>query len=528
MELEGKDSFNKPSERENSEKEIDLTEKYSVEESSNNENEEQSSYRQIFKATSLFGGVQVVTIIIGIFRIKIVAILLGTVGVGIIGLLNSPLELIISITGLGIVISSVRDVSEANKRNDKTSIAKTILTLRRWVWFTGALGAIVTLSLAPLLSEWSFGNRDYTWAFVWLSVVLLLKAISGGQKAILQGTRRLKDMAKASVIGSATGLITSLPLYYFFGTKGIVPALILSALTALILSWYFSRKIPVKKISLSIRETWIKGSSMAKLGISMTLAGFIGVLSSYLLNIFISHQGGIDQVGLYTAGWGVVGQYTGIVFTAMATDYFPRLSAVQTNNLKISKLVSQQGETAILIMIPLLSILILTMPFVVRILYTSAFLPIVMFANLTVLGMQFKALSWCMGYVFLAKGDGKLFLILEIISGAIILFLNLTFYYFLGFNGLGISFIFSYLIGGLIAYSVLRKKYQFRFQNGFTKKVIIAYLLVVFSFFTIFVPDLTYRYLTGGIVFIIATAYTYFKLNQLMDIKQFILSKIKK
>lgn len=172
--------------------------------------EDQSSYRQIFKATSLFGGVQVINILIGIVRVKFVAVLLGATGVGIMGLLNAPLQLIISIAGLGIAFSAVRNISEAHGTGDESRIGITILTVKRWTRFTGLMAAVITLTLSPLLSQWSFGNSDYTWAFVWLSITLLLQAISDGQKAILQGMRRLQDLAKAGVIGSAMGLITSI------------------------------------------------------------------------------------------------------------------------------------------------------------------------------------------------------------------------------------------------------------------------------------------------------------------------------
>ena len=491
-------------------------------------NTEQSSYRQIFKATSLFGGVQVFQILIGIVRVKFVAVLLGTTGVGIMGLLNAPVDLIISITGLGISFSAVRDISEAHGTGDQNKIAVAIKTLRRWSWFTGMLGAIVTISLAPLLSQWSFGNREYTWAFVWLSITLLLYAVSRGQSAILQGTRRLKDMAKASVIGSALGLVTSIPLYYWFGLKGIVPAILITSVTGLFLSWYFSRRVEVKKIAFSIKETYASGLNMAKLGISMTLAGFVASLSRYVLNAFISNINGIDQVGLYNAGWGVVGQYTAIIFAAMATDYFPRLSSIQADNDKVKALVRQQAETAILIMTPLLGLLIVAMPLVVRVLYTPAFMPIVMFANLILLGMQFKATSWAMGYVYLAKGNGRLFLILEIISGTVILVLNMVFYYFFGLNGLGISFILSYIFGMILGYSVLRWKYDFSFPGKFYRKLFIAYGFVVAIFLTVFIPDTVYKYIAGILVLLFATSFSLIKLNELMDLKSFISGIFKK
>jgi len=482
-------------------------------------NAEQSSYRQIFKATSLFGGVQVFQILIGIVRVKFVAVLLGTTGVGIIGLLNAPVDLIISITGLGISFSAVRNISEANGAGDQKGIAVAIQTLRRWAWFTGLLGAVVTLALAPLLSKWSFGNKEYTWAFLWLSITLLLYAISKGQTAILQGTRRLKDMAKAGVIGSALGLVTSIPLYYWFGLKGIVPAMLISSFTALLLSWYFSRRVKIERIELTIKETYSAGISMAKLGISMTLAGFVASLSRYILNAFISNLNGIDEVGLYNAGWGVVGQYTAIIFTAMATDYFPRLSAIQADNNKVKELVKQQAETAVLILTPLLSLLIIAMPLVVRVLYTPAFLPMVMFASLTLVGIQFKAISWSLGYVYLAKGNGRLFLILEIISGLVILGLNLGFYYLYGLNGLGISFILSYFLGIILSYSVLKWKYDFSFPSNFYGQFFIAYGFVIATFLTIFIPDTFYKYLIGSLVLLSATGFSLIRLNELMDLR---------
>jgi O-antigen/teichoic acid export membrane protein len=485
-------------------------------------NEERSSYRQIFKATSIFGGVQVINILIGIIRVKFVAILLGTAGVGISGLLNSPLQVIISITGLGISFSAVRDISISYGNGNETAISKTIKTLRKWSWLTGLLGLVVTVSFAPLLSQWSFGNRDYTWAFIWLSVTILLQAISKGQSAILQGTRRLKAMAKAGVIGSFLGLITSIPLYYCFGLKGIVPAMIITAVTGLLLSWYFSRKVPVKKVRLTSNEVIHRGFGMAKLGISMTIAGFIASLSTYILNAFISHNGGVEQVGLYNAGWGVVGQYVSIIFAAMATDYFPRLSAIQADNKQVRSLVNQQVESALLIVTPMLILLIVAMPIVVRILYTPEFLPVVMFAILTLMGIPFKTVSWALGYVYLAKGAGGLFITMEIISGLVILAANLLLYYFFGLNGLGLSLILTYFLAVIFSYYVLRKKYEFSMPSKLLKQFWILYGFIILTFFTVFVTNDVYRYMAGTIICILAGIYSFRKLSKLMDLKKLI------
>lgn len=484
--------------------------------------ENQTSYRQIFKATSLFGGIQVFNVIFGIIRTKFVAILLGTTGVGIMGLLNAPIQLIIAITGLGISYSAVRDVSEANSSGDQTRIARTILMLRRWAWFTGILGAVVTVTMAPLLSQWSFGNTDYTWAFIWLSVTLILRSITSGQSALLQGTRRLNALAKSSVIGSFLGLITSIPLYYYYGIRGIVPAMIITAVTSLYLTWYFARKVPIVNTDQSVKESVFAGIGMAKLGIFMTLTGFIGSACEYILKAYISNSGGVEQIGLYNAGWGVVAQYTGLIFAAMSTDYFPRLSAVNQDTQKVNLLVKQQAEIALFILIPLLSLLIITMPLVIKLFYTSAFIPIVLFANLTVLGMPLKTVSWSMGYIYLAKGNGRLFFKIEFILGLLVLFINLLGYHFFGLVGLGYSFIITYIIGNLVTYPILKRKYTFKFPMSFLRTFSLVYFFCIASFLTSLVDDTAIRLGSGIIIFILASFYSLYRLNKVMDLKSVI------
>ena len=178
-----------------------------------------SSYRSIFKATSLFGGVQVYNILISIISSKFVAILLGPLGVGIKGLFQSSISMIEGFTSMGISRSAVRDVSLANGTGDHNKIGRTVCALKKLVWATGLFGMIVFIVLSPLLSKFSFGNYDYTLSFIFLSVILLFNQLSAGQWVVLQGLRRLNFLAKASALGATLGLLVSVPLYYLLGIK---------------------------------------------------------------------------------------------------------------------------------------------------------------------------------------------------------------------------------------------------------------------------------------------------------------------
>jgi len=487
-----------------------------------------SSYRQVFKATSIFGGVQVFNILIGIIRSKIVAVLLGTSGYGFMGLLNAPIGFITNLTGLGIGFSAIRDISSANETGDQVKLSTTLKTFRRWVWITGLLGMFTVLILSPWLSQWSFGNKEYTWAFALISVTLLIGSISGGQSAVLRGTRRIKDSAKAGMWGSVLGLLTSVPLYYFFGMKGIVPALIISACTGLFISWYFSRKVKTVPVQVSYEESYQQGKQMVKLGVMMTLTGLIGSGVSYLVIAFIGNTGGMSEVGLYNAGWSITNQYVGLVFAAMAADYFPRLAGIQHDNLKIKEAVNHQAEIAILIIAPIILLYLSSLPILIPLLYTKQFMAIIPFTQWVVLGMLFKTASWAMGFIILAKGDTRLFFLTETIANILLLVCNIGGYYLFGLQGIGMGFVLLYLFYFSFMFIVCRKKYEFNFTGLFSKIFIIQLVFCIFAFVIAYFFKYPTGYISGGVLLVISVWYSYRELNKRIGIKEIIQSKIGK
>lgn len=492
------------------------------------EGSEKSSYRSIFKATSLFGGVQVYQILIGIIKQKFVAILLGTAGMGVQGLYQSAIQMVQSFTSMGLAQSAVRDVSEANGAGDTHRIGRTVAIVRRLVWITGLLGMVATIVFSPVLSKTSFGDYHYIWPFIILSIVLLLDQICAGQKVVLQGMRRLKDLAKASAIGVTVGLFVSVPLYYFWGTKGIVPALIATSLTALLLSWYYSRKVLIEKVSVTTRESIKGGTLMLKLGIAMSINAILGTALAFVLRAFIRHTGGIEEVGLFTAGFAIMNTYVGMVFNAMSTDYFPRLSAVNKDNKKCCAIINQQGEIAVLILAPIIISCIILMPFIIRLIYSEDFLPANEYISWAILGLMFKAASFVISYVFLAKAESKLFVINETITKIYMIGMEIAGYYFFGLAGLGVAFLLTYLIYSIQVYLISKKRYDFVFFSSFLRVFTVLFVLVLISFAITHIWHSRWAYVPQLLLFVGCSFYSLTELNSRMDLAQVISKIIKK
>lgn len=241
-----------------------------------------TSYEQALKSTGIVGGAQFLTILITVVKTKIVALLLGPAGVGVLGLLQGIVDMIRNATGLGIHFSAVKDVAAANASRDGQRIGRTIRILRRWVWGTGLLGMTVAIALSIPLSRFSFGNAEYAVPIVLVSVVLLLTSLQEGQLALLQGLRMIGKMAKAKVAGAVAGFALTVPMYWWLGVKGIVPAMILTAAAMLAISWWFVRGIRVEPVKLTPKETFRGGLSIAKLGFFIVVTTFASTATMYI------------------------------------------------------------------------------------------------------------------------------------------------------------------------------------------------------------------------------------------------------
>lgn len=480
---------------------------------------EQRSYRQIMKAISIFGGVQVVQILVQIIHSKAIAILLGPAGMGINSLLNSNLGLVQSLTNFGLKTSAVKNVAEANGTENSNRVAVIITVLRRWVWITGLFGTILTLILSPWLSELTFGNREYTLAFIWISVSLLFNQLSSGQLVILQGLRKIRYLANANLTGAFLGLFVTIPMYYFWGVDGIVPAIIAMSLVNMLRTWYFARKIKLEKVEVTRKTTLVEGKQMLIMGFLLSMSGLMTTGAAYILRIFISNTGGVDQVGLYSAGFAIINTYVGMVFTAMSTDYYPRLSAVAADNTKATQTINQQAEITLLILAPILVVFMVFINWAVILLYSTQFTGVNGMIQWAALGMYFKAASWSIAFILLAKGASKLFFWNELITNIYLLGFNILGYKYGGLDGLGISFLAAYFVYLVQVFILSRIKYNFSLGKNFIKIFTIQVVLGVLVFLIVKYTNKPVSYILGSMVILVSGLYSLWELNKRLDLK---------
>ncbi|MDB5014027.1 MAG: hypothetical protein JWQ25_2229 [Daejeonella sp.] len=395
--------------------------------------------------------------------------------------------------------------------------------------FCSALGAGIICISSNYLSKITFNSTDYTWGFLSLSVAIFFTILHSGNITVLQGTRHLRAMAKASVFGSLISLLFSVPFFFYFKENGIVLALIFSAVITFLSGWYFSYKSKFTHPHISIRTTIKDGAEMAKLGIAMMVATLIGSAVNYIINAYISHFGSVTDVGLYGAGMSITNQYVGLIFTAMSVDYFPRLSVACYNEAKVNELVNQQAEIVILIASPILIGMMLTAPILIKVLLSTQFLALTNFVCIMAFAMLFKAASFAMGYISFAKGDKKIFFLFEgVFNSSITLIFSIIGYRLGGITGVAISILLSNIVYIVNVNILTRRRYKFKLSLSLMKLFSVFFIIISIVLIAVLKFKNLYGYTLGTCLFLFSVIYSFNQLDNRINLKSFLISKFAK
>jgi len=345
--------------------------------------------------------------------------MIGVSGIGTVGLYQSILTFIHSLTNLGIGTSGVREMAAIKENNVETSRQRMATIINRVSWITGIFGLLVTWASAAALSLFIFQSGEYAFSIALIGPAVFFSSLAAGRSAILQGLHRITELARAQIISSILGIPIFLLLCWWLGLDGVVPSILaLSIITWLLLNSASRHFVPRHRL-VTWSETWEGSRKLLTLGVAMMWNIVISGALAFATRALIVRELGIDPNGIFQAAWTISGMFIGFVLAAMGMDFLPRLTAVSGDRVRVTRLVNEQTEIGLLMSLPGLLATSTLAPLLVPLLYTAKFVESATLVPWLIAGCLAQVISWPLAFIQIARGEIRSYLIAQTLFNAV-------------------------------------------------------------------------------------------------------------
>ena len=487
---------------------------------------EKNNYSILFKATSLFGLVEVLKMLLKIISNKFASTYLGTYGVGLLGLIDNAAQLILSVTNFGINFIGVREVAALHGR-DTDEFQKTVKIIYYFCFLTGVLAAIVSVILSPVLSDITFNTKAYTIWFVFLSLYFICNNIMQSRVILLEGTQSLKKLIFLNILASLSNTLIVIGCYYYYHINGIIAAMLITSFINMILFVGATRKMTAHKVNVSVHEVKVHFKRLIKSGGLLACNTFFGLLCFFLIRLFFKElPGQSDLLGFYQAGNVILNAYLGMIFIAMGKFFFPKLAQLSSHEKDSISLVNDQLELNLIVILPAILFILAFGNELITILFSAAFLPVFQILIFGLFSILLKGFNYAIGYLLLSHSNFKQYFYINLMSDLINLALTIILYQQFELLGIGIALVLNYLFSAVYMYFYVSSNYNFKLNSKNTRLLLLTFFicfleLIAYFNFNFFV----FRLITFGI-FIIILGYSLLKIDQYI-FKQAFLNKLK-
>jgi PST family polysaccharide transporter len=417
----------------------------------------------MIKSMLIIGSAQGLNILISIFRVKVVAVLLGPSGVGLLTIYNNLQEMVQQTAGLGMGSSGVREI--AASRGEEVTLSR----VRRVLFFAHALQGLLAMAsvwfLRDQIATWLFGNPARATEVGLIGVAILLGLLGTAQTALLQGMRRIADLGRVTVLGALACTVVGLAAIWLQGENGLIWFILVQPLAIVLIALHYTRRLPRPTDTRpSLFQAWRIWKPMAKLGLAFMLGALATTATLLLVRGRIAQELGLDAAGHFAAAWGITMTYVGFLLGAMGTDYYPRLTEVIGDHAAAGKLINDQAQLSLAVGGPVLVALIGLAPWVITLLYSSEFGPAVTLLQWQTMGNVFKVASWALGFSLAASGRGKTFLLVQVNFNIVFLVMVWPFLELHGIIAAGPAFAIAYFLHFVLICVLVRRIYNFRWE----------------------------------------------------------------
>jgi O-antigen/teichoic acid export membrane protein len=390
--------------------------------------------------------------------LKMIAVMLGPVGMGGLGNFMSLTTMISVFSGGGIATGITKYVAEYQKSPRR--LIKFIGTAFAFGFLYSAIFFVGSIVFSAKLSVVLFGSSDFIWLMPTIGLAQLICFFGTAVIAIVNGQRRQDLFALITLVAYFLAIPISFVLIYTFELDGAAIALLVVASATGIPAVFLvmrSRLTPLIRIRFNSADT----KKLSRFAIMLLASAVLFPISEIFIRTMVIELLGKNEAGLWQALSKLSGAYLGFFTLYLSVSYMPQLSALSDRSL-ISQAVGQMIIKIGAVFAFFGAGLFIVKDFVVTLLFSIDFLNMTPLFIWQLLGDFFRLSAYVIGFLGVAKAAFRMYIACEVLQ----VFLQMFFAYLtLNKGGSLVELVQSYALAYFIYFLVMLFAF-FKYYRG--------------------------------------------------------------
>lgn len=477
-----------------------------------------SSYKSIAKSSGLIAFVQIFQMFFSLFRNKAISFLLGSASFGLYSIYSTFIEMGSVLAIFGLSNSMVRELSRCG--GDKQQLGKVLYVSNRLIMISSCIVFFVIMVFAEEIGRYMFNREGHAQGVRCVAFIVLFSVVAREGYAILNGIRCLRSLAVSQIVSSGIGSVGMVAAVLLWKADAIPAALGIISVTMSVVTFLYVRKEGVHEVKATFAEFKKTAPVLLSIGMGVTIAGIVSTVMTIMSKSFLTEHYTISAVGFYQSSWTISNLYTGIILAAMGVDFMPRLSKVIDDGKEATKLINQQMIFGVVLSSIAISGILLFSKEILYILYAREFTVASSIVQWHIIGVFLRVMAFPFSYTILAKGEAKLYALVQVLFWVGDYLLLMVCSHIWGFDGLGVNYPIAYCGYLMMTYFAVRRICCFSYSREllYVLSQLCAFIAIawVISYFDI--ENLFLRYSVNCILLLLHFRFVNSYLKNKMDL----------
>lgn len=393
--------------------------------------------------------------------VKLTAVYLGPSGLALIAQFNNFMSL-----GQGIVVTGLETAAgrlTAEYGNDGERRRRLLGTLGRIGFWLGLPTAAAIAIGSPWLAQWLLRDRAYAWVFVVGAFSVLAAILNAILLGALSARGDITRVVISNIIATVLGVAVYAPASIRWGVTGGLGASSTVYLVSVAVTLLLIRRSPLVRLR-DLAGPFDRSDARRVVGFypMLIVHAVMTPLSLLLVRHQVADTLSLDSAGLWQACWRLSETYLMIVTASVTTQFMVRLGEASGSPTRLRAEMMKTLSYAVGATAVLAASIYLLREWIVRFLFSHAFLPVADLMATQLVGDLFKIVGFICGFVLVATMRSHWYIAIQIVVPSVFIGLAGVLGARMGVPGVTLAYVIAGVVHCTMALIALRDLFFLR------------------------------------------------------------------